>query len=205
MSTRSEAGKLGYRKTQGKLTEHREAQQAAAKADYEAKSPQCAFCSAVFPYAKRRHKFCNHSCAASFNNLGTVRHSPEVERRTHCLRCSEPILGSGVLYCSRNCSHEHRLERFAEKLLGGTEVLSSGSVPAIRRCLIRLRGEQCESCGWNKRHSVTNRVPLEVHHVDGNFENNRVDNVQLLCPNCHSLTPTFRNLNKGKGRAYRKK
>ena len=132
-----------------------------------------------------------------------MRHPRKVERRTQCLRCDQPIQGSGVLYCSRHCSHEHRLECFAEKLLAGTEAMSSGSVPAIRRCLIRLRGEQCEECGWNIRHSVTNRVPLEVHHRDGNFENNSVGNVQLLCPNCHSLTPTFRNLNKGKGRHFR--
>ena len=175
-----------------------------ARAAYDANTPHCAFCDNILPYEKRANKFCNHSCAASSNNLGIVRNPRKVERRTHCLRCSQPILGTGRVYCSRICSNAHRVERFAEKFLNGAEVMLSGSIPAIRRCLIRLRGEQCEDCGWNKRHSVTDRVPLEVHHLDGNSDNNRAGNVKLLCGGCHSLTPTFRNLNKGKGRAYRR-
>lgn len=204
MFTRSESGKLGYQKTQGKLTEHREAQKAAARAEYEANLPHCAFCDGVLPYEKRTQKFCNHSCAASFTNRGVAHNPCQTERRSHCLRCRQPVQGTGKLYCSRDCASTHRVERFAENLLSGTGTLSSGSIPAIRRCLIRLRGEQCEKCGWNERHSVTKRVPLEVHHVDGNFENNTIGNVRLLCPNCHSLTPSFRNLNKGNGRGYRK-
>ena len=36
----------------------------------------------------------------------------------------------------------------------------------------------------------------EIHHIDGNHYNNEESNLQLLCPNCHSLTPTFGALNK---------
>ncbi len=204
MYTRSEAGKLGYAKTQDKLKQHREDIRVATKNAYDANLPRCAFCACVLPYEKRRYKFCNRSCAASYNNQGVVRNPRKVERRTHCLRCNRPFKGAGILYCTQECSHLHRQELFAENLVNGTKPLAAGSIPAIRRCLIRLRGEQCEECGWSKRHSDTGRVPIEVHHVDGNFENNRVENVRLLCPNCHSLTPTFRNLNKGNGRAYRR-
>jgi 5-methylcytosine-specific restriction endonuclease McrA len=38
---------------------------------------------------------------------------------------------------------------------------------------------------------------------DGNSENNLEENLRLLCPNCHSLSPNFRNLNKGYGRKWR--
>lgn len=37
---------------------------------------------------------------------------------------------------------------------------------------------------------------LQIHHIDGNHYNNEESNLQLLCPNCHSLTPTFGALNK---------
>lgn len=60
-------------------------------------------------------------------------------------------------------------------------------------------------CGWNQRHSITHRIPLEIDHIDGNANNNNEDNLRLLCPNCHSLTPHFRNLNRGHGRAWRQK
>ena len=75
----------------------------------------------------------------------------------------------------------------------------------VRKSLIQIRGELCEDCGWDRRHTITGRVPLEVDHVDGNYENNAINNLKLLCPNCHSLTSTYRNLNKGKGRDYRRK
>lgn len=58
-------------------------------------------------------------------------------------------------------------------------------------------------CGWNKINPVTKVVPLEIDHIDGNSENNKEENLRLICPNCHSLTSSFRNLNKGKGRGWR--
>jgi hypothetical protein len=46
-------------------------------------------------------------------------------------------------------------------------------------------------------------VPIEVEHIDGDWRNSRVENLTLLCPNCHSLTATYRGLNRGRGRAKR--
>ena len=45
----------------------------------------------------------------------------------------------------------------------------------------------------------TKTVPLEIEHIDGNATNNMEDNLILLCPNCHSLTKTYRGANKGSG------
>jgi hypothetical protein len=44
---------------------------------------------------------------------------------------------------------------------------------------------------------------VEVEHIDGNWRNNLPENLTLLCPNCHALTPTFRGLNRGHGRPGR--
>lgn len=47
----------------------------------------------------------------------------------------------------------------------------------------------CEKCllvEWNGE-----PAPLELHHVDGNKRNNRLENLQILCSNCHSQTSTF--------------
>jgi hypothetical protein len=46
-------------------------------------------------------------------------------------------------------------------------------------------------------------IPLELDHIDGDAGNNNYDNLRVLCPNCHALTPTFKAKNKGKGRAAR--
>ena len=56
--------------------------------------------------------------------------------------------------------------------------------------LIDKRGRMCECCGstqWLGR-----KINLEVHHKDGNHLNNNQDNLQLLCPNCHSYTDNWR-------------
>lgn len=55
--------------------------------------------------------------------------------------------------------------------------------------LIALRGRKCECCGITSW--MGKPINLEVHHVDGHRTNNSLDNLQLLCPNCHSYTPTF--------------
>lgn len=75
----------------------------------------------------------------------------------------------------------------------------------IKKYLIEKYGECCSVCGWNERHLITKNVPIEMDHIDGNAENNTESNLRLICPNCHSLTIHFRNLNKGGGRKWRTK
>jgi hypothetical protein len=38
-------------------------------------------------------------------------------------------------------------------------------------------------------------MPLELDHVDGDKTNNQLDNLRMICPNCHALTPTYRGKN----------
>lgn len=70
----------------------------------------------------------------------------------------------------------------------------------IRKYLFQKYNSKCAKCFWSEVNIFTGLVPLEVEHIDGNFKNNREDNLILLCPNCHSLTSTYRSLNTGKGR-----
>ena len=74
----------------------------------------------------------------------------------------------------------------------------------IVRYLREKFGSKCSKCGWNEVNPYTGKIPLETEHIDGNFRNNKEENLDLLCPNCHSLTPTYKGANKGKGRKERK-
>lgn len=65
----------------------------------------------------------------------------------------------------------------------------------LRKKLLKegLKEHICECCGnttWNDM-----PIPLEVHHEDGNNANNQIENLRLLCPNCHALTDTYRGKN----------
>ena len=77
---------------------------------------------------------------------------------------------------------------------------SNATVNWIKWYLINSRGEKCELCGWGEVNPHTGNIPIELEHKDGDFRNNCIDNLCLLCPNCHSLTATYKSLNKGKGR-----
>jgi hypothetical protein len=56
--------------------------------------------------------------------------------------------------------------------------------------LIGERTHKCESC--KQTTWMENKIPLEVHHIDGDRTNNNIDNLQLLCCNCHALTDSWK-------------
>lgn len=59
----------------------------------------------------------------------------------------------------------------------------------LRKKLIEegVKKRECEMCGTSEW--LGKKIPLELHHVDGNRYNNELSNLQILCPNCHSMTP----------------
>lgn len=60
-----------------------------------------------------------------------------------------------------------------------------------------LKERACEMCGWCEMAS-DGRIPVELDHVNGDKRDNRIQNLRILCPNCHSLQSTHRGLNKKK-------
>lgn len=122
--------------------------------------------------------------------------------RTPCKNCGEDPARPGYVYCSNQCQRDHQLKGWTKGWLSGVATLSSKTV---KRILIQLCGEKCSRCDWAERNPVTGTVSIELEHKDGNYRNNHKSNVCLLCPNCHSLTTTFRALNWGRGRESRRK
>lgn len=65
-----------------------------------------------------------------------------------------------------------------------------------------LKPQYCESCRWAKR-TADGYLPLELDHINGDHYDNRIENLRILCPNCHALTPHHRG-RSGKGKSKKK-
>ena len=66
----------------------------------------------------------------------------------------------------------------------------------LRKRLISegIKEYKCECCGLNEW--LGEPIPLELDHIDGDHYNNILENLKILCPNCHAKTPTYRGKNK---------
>jgi hypothetical protein len=70
------------------------------------------------------------------------------------------------------------------------------SAHKIKNKLIRdgLKAHQCEQCKLSQW--LNSKIPIELHHRNGNKRDFTFDNLQILCPNCHALTPNYAGKNK---------
>jgi hypothetical protein len=122
-----------------------------------------------------------------------------------CKLCGKPTRKNNS-FCSRTCVNEYRQREWEKKWIDGeidgyNETDHWGNTPdRIRNYLFQKHGSKCAKCGWGEVNTYTKKIPLEVEHIDGNYRNNRPENVTLLCPNCHSLTEFYRGANRGNGR-----
>lgn len=184
---KSEAGKLGAIKTSIILKIRR----LKRIDDYNNQPNLCAECSNSIEYNKRKNKFCSHSCSAKFSNT-------KRERKINfskCLNCLQQIQKRNK-YCSNTCLQDFiRNEKLKQNKISSL---------SLRTFLIKKYGAICMECGWSKQNPYTKTIPIELEHIDGNSENNTLENVKLLCPSCHSLTPTYKGANMGNGRFKRR-
>ena len=120
-----------------------------------------------------------------------------------CINCStiNPLRGIQYRnkYCNNRCQKDYEYKNFIAAWLAGSAVKSSNH---IKRYLLEQQNNKCAKCGIGEW--CGNPIVLELEHKDGNSSNNRPENLECLCPNCHSQTPTYKNRNRGNGRHARR-
>ncbi len=115
-----------------------------------------------------------------------------------CLSCSNefkysPYQNNGK-FCSNRCSGDAKLNESRRKFMSGIVM----DRPIQKRLVTERDGWKCQECGianWQGK-----PIALQLDHTDGCPANNDPSNLRLLCPNCHTQTPSFGAKNKGKGR-----
>ena len=168
---------------------------------------KCIYCGKELTYEHRHDKFCSHSCSASYNNL------KREKKKKYCVNCGKEIEISKhniyKKYCCKDCEIQYKYEKPKNDKLnrwlnGENFIVGHSNTPRfIRKYLMNLHNCKCQLCGWGETNIYSNTVPLEIHHIDGDCTNNRFENLQLLCPNCHSLTKTNGSLNKNSKRFHK--
>lgn len=129
-------------------------------------------------------------------------------KKPFCAFCGKPLEGHrrANKCCNNTCFYAlKRATRIAAWKAGKISgvVQHGGTSSFIREYLFEKYDSQCCQCGWHKVNPTSGKIPLELNHIDGNWKNNIESNLELLCPNCHALTPTHKALNMGKGRNNR--
>ena len=129
-------------------------------------------------------------------NFVDRRFKPKPDIKDRCLNCDSELptrfkTKRPRKFCGNNkCQHDYARKVAIEKGLAG--------IGSTKRHLIETRGYKCECC--ENSQWMNKPIPLDLDHCNGDFNDNSLSNVRLLCPNCHAQTPTYKIKNRGKGR-----
>ena len=168
------------------------------------------------PAELKEQSFCSHFCHVQFKRsaggcLPILRaRGKKIEGRLDfCLCCGKIVKKSGTSFCSRQCSSNYQYLIFINKwklnLEDGLRNNGFTTNKMIRRYLWEKYSGACSRCGWKEINLLLQKPVLEIEHINGDCTCNKEQNLDLICPNCHTLTPTYKALNKGNGNRARLK
>jgi hypothetical protein len=172
-------------------------------AAYLANPKLCRNCKVQIDFKKRNtNEYCSSRCSSAVNSSLRSTRIKANKKSFECINCGTLKVYKSEKpgrYCSNTCQHQYQ-EKQQFALVEAGKASNSGQV---KRYLLAKYGNICmdSECCWNQSKRP---VVVELEHQDGNSDNNTLENCILLCPNCHSLTPTYKNKNMGNGRAYRR-
>lgn len=171
----------------------------------------CKHCGNYFPSSKtingkkidlHTRRYCLN--CVPFGSHGSIIFGKSKKSYGECINCGKPLKKTNKKYCCVQCEHDYPYKEYIRRWKNGEETGTIGNAwidvsAYIKRYIFEKYSNKCSKCGWSEINPFTKTLPLEIEHIDGDATNNREDNLTLLCPNCHSLTKTYRGANKGNG------
>lgn len=143
---------------------------------------ECEVCKKVFCRQKRqvRGHICSSLCQSIYKGTRI---------KVNCAHCNKEIFKqlsdfesskSGLLFCNRECKEA------AQKYIPAIQPEHYGTASAqtgYRRKAFEYYLHECTMCGYKE-----NKAALIVHHIDEDRHNDEIDNLIILCANCHAIT-----------------
>lgn len=165
-------------------------------------------------------RFCSTKCARGFSTKAkreeinekvsatlSKNGKPTIKISDFCLNCGNKTRRRSYKFCSCKCKSDYEYKQYIQDWKNGknngTNSNGFSISKRIRRYLWEKYEGKCSRCGWNTPNPIIKKPFLEIEHIDGNCTNNKEENLTLLCPNCHSLTTTYKFLNVGNGNRKR--
>lgn len=144
------------------------------------KCPNC--WKPVYKKPSQKNAFCDRGCYDRYYNIAGT-------SVIACVFCDKTFKARSTTtkFCSRKCSNQARTGIKYNRSRPECNIQRSYTQ---RNALIERDGHRCLFCNvgpsWNGKD-----LKLQIDHIDGNRKNNVLDNLRLLCPNCHSQTETW--------------
>ena len=165
---------------------------------HKKKHPLCVVCKVECPRVEAKY-CCRKCCEQDFKGRHLGR---PAKPALPCLICGKPRKnkynkGFCGLVCWNQSLRLKKIQLWKEgKFSGVIGTYGTGFSKIIRNYMLEKFNYTCSICGWNKHHP-DGSSPLHINHKNGKHNDNREENLEVLCPNCHSLTLTYGARNKG--------
>lgn len=153
----------------------------------------CRECNKSIEQMNKSCTFCSRLCSNRFYNK-----LRKIDR--FCKICGKRVNYYNTIYCSQTCANNAKINSRNQRI--DKDGLAKNEREG-KKYLISKRPHQCEICKvieWQGK-----PVPLILDHINGHAENNSINNLRLICPNCDAQLATFKGRNKGNGRESRRK
>ncbi len=148
-------------------------------------------------------KFCSRKCAVTVNNRKHPKRASSRVKDRCCEYCGASLERRQGKYCNAKHQQAYQRKLQLDEWLSGGNPQGTELPPIVREFLLEESSYSCSMCAWSGVNPVTGKTVLQIDHKDGHATNNTRENLRVMCPNCHAMTPTFGSLNKGNGRTWR--
>jgi 5-methylcytosine-specific restriction endonuclease McrA len=177
----------------------------------------CETCKEVHDGKYGSGRFCDSVCKNTFvasldrskrnKKIAETSNGKKIPRKdTKCKYCikifpSPSAAGAHSFRCHSNPQNAIRAGEIEKAKIKKYNEMTYSEVPKSykRERIFNDQNGKCNKCSLDKW--LGELITLEIEHKDGNHQNNARENLELLCPNCHSLTTTWRGRNKNKGKS----